>query len=241
MNFLIPQGHSVDPIECYDGLRVAGQERSPLQKLACRILAICANSASVERLFSLFGHILTKLRSRLRTEAMVQLAELKLHIRDEYTKNTHAKQRLKRHIAGAPRSTAVHSTASASPAAPTPTLPLSHSTQTAGEGEREDSASSAGPVAEGSLQAIADRLISMANEDCDENGEDEPFPSTLSFTLADLFDFSDNYWVKSSEATGNRGLQDELDLYELVDLDASGELDTDIDVDGMAEAVLTSQ
>jgi hypothetical protein len=175
---------------------------------------------------------------------MVQLAELKLHIRDEYTKNAHAKQRLKRHIAGAPHSTAsaAHATGSASPAAPTSAVQLPHSTQTVGEAEREDPASSAGP-AEGSLQAIADRLISMANDDHDEDDVDESFPFTLSFTLADLFDFSDDYWVKSSEATGNRGLQDELDLYdsELVDLDALGELDTDIDVDGMAEAVLTSQ
>ena len=237
MSLLVLQGRSVDPIECYDGIRVGDKERSPLQKLACCILAICANSASVERLFSLFGHILTKLRSRLRTEAMVQLAELKLHIRDEYAKNTPAKQRLKQHIAGAPCSTAANATASAPPAATTSTIPLPHSTQTVDEDEHEDAASSAGP-AEGSLQAIADKLISLANGEDDEH---ESLPSTLSFTLADLFDFSVDYWVKASEATGNRGLQDELDLYELMDLDASGELDTDVDVDGMAEAVLTSQ
>jgi hypothetical protein len=41
--------------------------------------------------------------------------------------------------------------------------------------------------------------------------------------------------------TGNWGLQDELELYELIDLDASGELDTDVDVNGMAKAVLASQ
>lgn len=147
INLLILQGHSIDPIECYNGLGQAGQEKSPLQKLACRIFAICANSASVERLFSLFGNILTKLRSRLGTEAMVQLAELKLHIRDEYIKNTQAKQRLKRHIAGAPRSTASES---APPAATTSTTSLSHSTQAVDEDTHEDSASSAGP-AEGSL------------------------------------------------------------------------------------------
>jgi hypothetical protein len=75
----------------------------------------------------------------------------------------------------------------------------------------------------------------------DEDNEHESFPSTLSFTLANLFDFSVDYWVKASKATGNRGMQNELDLYELIDLDASGELDTDVDVNGMAEAVLTSQ
>lgn len=55
----------------------------------------------------------------------------------------------------------------------------------------------------------------MANDD--EDDEDESFPFTLSFTLANLFDFSVNYWVKSSEVTGNQGLQDKLDMYMLID------------------------
>lgn len=251
----VPQNRILDPMECYEGLSVPGKDKSPFQKLACRILAICANSASVERLFSLFGHILTKLRSRLRTEAMVQLAELKLHVRDEYFQNAPAKQRLKRHIAGAPRSTAPAVSVSSAATIPTtpllplpPLPPLPHSTQTPltrdGD-EHEDSASSAGP-ADGSLQAIADRLISMANNhdhnrNMDLDDEVESSPPTQLFNLSDLFDFSSEHWVRSSEAAGNRGLQDELDLYELIDLDASGELDTDVDVDGMAEAVLTSQ
>jgi hypothetical protein len=44
-----------------------------------------------------FGQTLTKLRSRLRNEAMVMLAELKLHMRDKYKQNDAAKARLKRH------------------------------------------------------------------------------------------------------------------------------------------------
>jgi hypothetical protein len=43
---------------------------------------------------SLFGQTLTKLRSN---EAMVMLAELKLHMRDKYKQNDAAKARLKRH------------------------------------------------------------------------------------------------------------------------------------------------
>src|SRR5258708_7799547 len=96
------KGKTVDPIKCYDCLKVPGRPRTPLQTLACRILTICVNSASVERLFSLSGQIHTKLRSRLRndSEAMTMLAELKLHIRDEYKQNDTAKARLKRDIAG---------------------------------------------------------------------------------------------------------------------------------------------
>jgi hypothetical protein len=37
--------------------------------------------------------------------------------------------------------------------------------------------------------------------------------------------------------SGSRGLQDELEFYELLDMDVLGEQDTDVVVDGMSEAV----
>lgn len=170
---------------------------------------------------------------------MLQLAELKLHIHDEYAKNTNAKQRLKRHIAGAPRSTeTTQSAIQASSSATAPLAQTSHSTEIVEDETNDNTASSAGP-AEGSLRTIADQLIAMANED--DNDDDQNAASPQKFTLTRLFDFTVDYWLKSSEATGYRGLQDELELYELIDMDASGELDTDIDVDSMAEALLTSQ
>ena len=48
------------------------------------------------------------------------------------------------------------------------------------------------------------------------------------------------YWQNSSNAAGTHGLLDELEFYELLDLDASGEQDTDITIDNMSEAVLMS-
>ncbi len=56
----------------------------PLIRLARHILSITVNSASCERLFSTLGNTLTKLRNRLSTQTLVSLAELKMHIRDEY-------------------------------------------------------------------------------------------------------------------------------------------------------------
>ncbi|KAF8498475.1 ribonuclease H-like domain-containing protein [Russula emetica] len=241
-------GQTLDPIECYDGLKIAGQPRTPLQTLACRIFTICANSASVERLFSLFGQILTKLRSRLRNEAMVMLAELKLHIRDEYKQNDLAKARLKRHIAGAPRPQPKTETQApavvphAGPVLPTPSC----SQQQLGLGSGPDSAtlqaddalaSSAGP-AESSLDNIVQSLLNLINAENDK--ESRPSPTASRIKLAELFDFTVGYWSKTAESTGSRGLQDELEFYELLDMDASGELDTDVAVDGMSEAVLMS-
>jgi len=79
----------------YEGIRFQDRPLSPLQMLAQRIFSICANSAC-ERLFSLFGLILSKLRSRLALEKMLDLAELRLHLRDEYMRRGSVKDRLHR-------------------------------------------------------------------------------------------------------------------------------------------------
>jgi hypothetical protein len=79
----------------YEGMAF-GSVITPLCQLARRILSICANSASCERLFSMFGLILTRLRSRLWGKAMTDLAELRLHLRDEHVQSVIAKTCLKR-------------------------------------------------------------------------------------------------------------------------------------------------
>lgn len=55
-----------------------------------------ANSASCERLFSVFGNTLTKLRNKLGDKVLVDLTEVKMHVRDEHISSAKAKQRLKR-------------------------------------------------------------------------------------------------------------------------------------------------
>jgi hypothetical protein len=54
---------SPDPLRFYNNISIAGDTPIPLVQLARRLLAICPNSASCERLFSTFGLILTKLRN----------------------------------------------------------------------------------------------------------------------------------------------------------------------------------
>ncbi|OAX33372.1 hypothetical protein K503DRAFT_775672, partial [Rhizopogon vinicolor AM-OR11-026] len=84
----------------YEGIRFQDQPLSPLQMLAQHIFSICANSASCERLFSLFGLILSKLRSHLALQKMLNLTELRLHLWDEYMRRGSVKDRLcrSRHI-----------------------------------------------------------------------------------------------------------------------------------------------
>jgi hypothetical protein len=65
---------------------------TPFFRLACRILNVCANSATYERLWSVFGATLTKLRDRLGVKTP---GELKIHIQDEHRSNE-TRSRLKR-------------------------------------------------------------------------------------------------------------------------------------------------
>ncbi len=70
----------------------------PLVAIAFHIFSIYPNSASCEQIFSSFGNIFTKLCNRLHTETLSNLAELKLHLRDEYLHSGTSKQRAKCHL-----------------------------------------------------------------------------------------------------------------------------------------------
>ncbi|KAF7293683.1 hypothetical protein MIND_01148300 [Mycena indigotica] len=87
-----------DPLALFGMLSFPGRDipDSPFMAVTKRALNITANSASCERLFSVFGAILTKTRNRLGKETLRNLAELKMLIRDEHLRNGDVKPRLKR-------------------------------------------------------------------------------------------------------------------------------------------------
>jgi hypothetical protein len=68
---------------------------SPFIVFSKRILSVSANSASCERLFSIFGDILTKKRNRTADPVLVRISEVKMHVRDEHIASG-IKTRLKR-------------------------------------------------------------------------------------------------------------------------------------------------
>ena len=70
-----------------------------LFRLARRILSITANSASCERLFSVFGSILTKHRNRLLQQNMLNQAELKMNIRNEHLRDAQRRSNLRKRFA----------------------------------------------------------------------------------------------------------------------------------------------
>ena len=81
-------------------------------------------------------------------------------------------------------------------------------------------------------------LLNLINTDSEP--KQNHTQSSILLSLKDLFDFEVEYWQNSSNAAGTCGLLDELEFYELLDLDTLGEQDTYITIDNMSEAVLMS-
>ena len=92
----------LSPIDFWESLLVVGEtDIPPLHKLAIHVLSICPTAANCERLFSVLNLLMTDRRTRLTKENLLNIAELRLHLRDEHArKNT--KQKLKRHFGERP-------------------------------------------------------------------------------------------------------------------------------------------
>ena len=54
-----------------------------------------------------------------------------------------------------------------------------------------------------------------------------------------LFDFSQDYWLRHHQRTGCRSLNEELEIYDLLDADLRGEEGGDVEVDETMGDILT--
>ena len=88
----------------WKSLTLSGVTPDPLVQLAIHIFSISANSASCERLFSLFGNIQTRKRNRMTSNTLQMIAEVKMHLRDSHAASWKMKQksRTKRQFGPAP-------------------------------------------------------------------------------------------------------------------------------------------
>lgn len=59
-------------------------------------------------------------------------------------------------------------------------------------------------------------------------------------TIKELFDFSCPHWAERYVKQPMRSFDEELALYELLDMNADGEADVDVDVDDMTGDILLS-
>ncbi|KAJ3713958.1 ribonuclease H-like domain-containing protein [Lentinula raphanica] len=188
------QKRSPDPAEFWGGL--------PLVQLAI---------PSCERLFSIFGNTLTKLRNKLGSKTLTMLAGLKMHIRDEHLAKEESK-RLKRHF-GQVRQ---EHNQSPTPAATSATAGASDGTgsigRTSGNDDREE---------EDEFREITNTMGFMLDDDRDIDFNLQ-FPSRLQIPIRDLFDFQSTAWVETHNRRAMQSLEEEMEFYELVDLDGEG-------------------
>ena len=216
----------------YESISFPGQDLSPLYKLAQHIFSVCANSASCECLFSRFGLILTCLRSRLGLKNLLNLAELSLHLRDEYSQSGKATERLwhKRKIIPDPP------TANPSILVSQPTSSDMASSSESSVDQENHALSSSHPEIGylESFSAIVDDLGQQSDVD-DENDADFTSPFEKE-SLCSLFNFQDKSWVEMTEKISLRSLDEELELYELIELDAEGE-DDEQEFDSMMSSI----
>lgn len=227
----------------YDEFCFVGREPPPFIHLAKHVLSISANSASCERLFSVFGNILTKLRNRLGTNNMVVLAELKMHIRDEHA-HKQTKKRLKRvfqvrtdaEIAAAAAASALLVSESARTASLTPQQSVDSPDLSlrleamAPEGSEASDNSSSHSRLTNSFRSMVEQQSQLVDDD-DTDGMPVRLSTIGPIPLKSLFDFSRSHWVHMHLKSSIRSFDEELQLYEMLDLDAEGELDVDVDVD----------
>lgn len=94
-----------------------------------------------------------------------------------------------------------------------------------------------------SLRTLSSRLIDLVDADEDPDGvpTDEGIDNEepLERSISNLFDFDKKDWVSSAQRSAMKSLEDEINFYDLVDLDAAGEADLDYDIDDSVESVFT--
>jgi hypothetical protein len=154
---------------------------------------------------------------------MTELAELRMHLQDENCKLSTAKERLKRkltsHGSGA---TTVEPPASQDDAS-MPNEELEDST------DPSASDSPQGPsCSTSSFTSVANQLITAHSplEDLDLNeAEPDGTVTTVQILMSEMFDFTNTYWTKTFKGSLMHGLTEEMELHELLDLDAEGDVD----------------
>ena len=145
----------------------------------------------------MFGTTLTKLRNRMGTSTLASLAELKMHVRSEHQEKS-TKTRMKNLFDHRSRSPLSSTTPTSRPPSPDP----------GPEPTTDLSTSSTSEMPESGFRHLIPNNIT----DDEENftGSEDPV------SLRDLFNFDDDHWVSLYRETGQRQLDEELALCELL-------------------------
>ncbi|KAI0719371.1 ribonuclease H-like domain-containing protein [Cerioporus squamosus] len=187
-----------------------------LYRLAVYVLSICPTAANCEQLFSVLGIIMSDRRTRLTMDNLMNIAELRLHLRDEHVrKNT--KARLKRHFGERISRPEVN------------TSEESSSSRNADTGRPAQSRTAeAAREMLGGLESLIEHFSSRGDDD-DELRTSNRWPSKLRIPLSKMFDFQSDFWSAYMARTHTNSLDEELAVWDLLDMDGDGEEDTGMD------------
>ncbi|KAL0563196.1 hypothetical protein V5O48_018879 [Marasmius crinis-equi] len=167
--------------------RIGSRGLSPFLRFATLLLKITCNSASCERLFSIFGNILTKTRNRMGLETLHTLAEIKLHLWQQILRDRSHRDSLKKKFdfAATARSKAQDSQAHQEHPSPTPLPPTDPASETTTEMRINNSLT----------RWIAVQLPILEDDDNDNDAvRPEDRENYFPMALEDLFDFDTKFW-----------------------------------------------
>ncbi|CAA7262560.1 unnamed protein product [Cyclocybe aegerita] len=248
-----------DPIKVLEGFCLPHCTPPIFITFCHQLLSVSANLASCEHLFSIFGNILTKLRTRLSKQTLIDLSEVKMDVCNVYIRCLDkVKTHLKRHFGPQPPVPAAqnpeqphyistgppHVTPSMTISGPSsssiPIDPILMSTHNISSPSPAPSVGTSEPHAPGqapnvpsptshnrAFRDIVNRHTQQVEED---NTDNEPVRVSNAIgqtALSVLFNMQLPYWVERYEHFARLSYDDELELYNLLDLDADGKDELD--------------
>ncbi|KAJ3824934.1 ribonuclease H-like domain-containing protein [Lentinula raphanica] len=231
---------SPDPAQIFKGFTYPGMPGTQFIRLALRILGISANSASCERLFSVFGNTLTKLRNRLGVQTLTDLTELKMHIRDEHQRKAESK-RLKRRFAvrGQKTRDEIQNTLQQSPHV----LSNVDALNSNDTDQSEPRTTSFRSMMERNIAAVTDDEDDVASTGSGSvpllSGTVHTLQSQGGIPIQKLFNFSNQRWINLHLNRTKANLTEELALYELLEAENDGDSNGLIDLDETNEDLLS--
>ena len=218
----------LDPLEVYRNLSFSSEAHSPFHRLAACLLSVSANSATCERLFSVFGNTLTKLRNRMGTLTLSSIAELKMHVHNEHHLNS-TKTQMKRMFASRSKTTPPDELSVLSTAAQPESLASNEDVTLCEDTDRAPRCPTSG-----FHDTISDHCFGGVEDD-----EPPPYPSLSGkLTLAQLFNFQNRHWADLFEERAKKGYEEELALYDLLNEDSATADGMEVDVDETTADIL---
>ena len=154
-------------------------------------------------------------------------------IRDEQLRDAQARPRLKRRFMEQTRTSAAAPTvphvSNPTPTSETPNISTDHDIDM----DDDSPAPTAVPTRPG-FRALIEEEIARVGMDDEDNDPLFPGPTANQprlplISLADIFDYQNNYWKDTIEKAALATFDEELELFQLLDLDAEGEDDDDFD------------